>query len=96
MKAARALLGNDITDQLLPPVVLGLDSEGEFNQTYRPSGRPALWFASGPFGISRFFSKHLVGYLPLSIYISFDECNDIGSPDLGKRARYSMTKGVLL
>jgi len=59
MKAARAILGNDITDQLLPPVVLGLDSEGEFNQTYRPSGRPALWFASGPFGISRFFSKHL-------------------------------------
>ncbi|KAG2058384.1 FAD/NAD(P)-binding domain-containing protein [Suillus hirtellus] len=58
MKTARALLSNDITD-LLSPEVWGLDSEGELNQTYRPSGHPALWFASGPFGTSRFFSKHL-------------------------------------
>ncbi|KAG1833997.1 FAD/NAD(P)-binding domain-containing protein [Suillus subalutaceus] len=58
MKTMRALLGNEITDQL-PPEVWGLDSEGEVNQTYRPSGHPGLWFANGTFGISRFFSKHL-------------------------------------
>ncbi|KAG1734003.1 FAD/NAD(P)-binding domain-containing protein [Suillus lakei] len=58
MKNTRALLGNEITEQL-PPKVWGLDSEGELNQTYRPSGHPGLWFAIGPFGTSRFFSKHL-------------------------------------
>jgi cation diffusion facilitator CzcD-associated flavoprotein CzcO len=58
MKTTRALLGNEITEQL-PPEVMGLDSEGELNQTYRPSGHPALWFATGGFGMSRFFSKHL-------------------------------------
>ncbi|KAG2058298.1 FAD/NAD(P)-binding domain-containing protein [Suillus hirtellus] len=59
MKTARALLGKEITDQLLPPEVWGLDSEGELNQAYRPSGHPGLWFAVGPFGAARFFSKHL-------------------------------------
>ncbi|KAG2118656.1 FAD/NAD(P)-binding domain-containing protein [Suillus discolor] len=59
MKTARALLGNEITDRLLPQEVMGLDSEGEFNQTYRPSGHPGLWFASGGFGSSRFLSKCL-------------------------------------
>ncbi|KAG2363538.1 hypothetical protein BDR07DRAFT_1403867, partial [Suillus spraguei] len=58
MKTTRALLGNEITDQL-PPEVWGLDSEGELNQTYRPSGHPGLWFATGGFAFSRFFSKHL-------------------------------------
>ncbi|KAG1744476.1 FAD/NAD(P)-binding domain-containing protein [Suillus lakei] len=58
MENTRALLGNEITEQL-PPKVLGLDSEGELNQTYRPSGHPGLWFASGPFETSRFFNKHL-------------------------------------
>ncbi|KAG2039265.1 FAD/NAD(P)-binding domain-containing protein [Suillus americanus] len=58
MKTTRALLGNEITEQL-PPEVMGLDSEGELNQTYRPSGHPGLWFATGAFMISRFFSKHL-------------------------------------
>lgn len=58
MKATRALLGDEMTDQL-PPEVWGLDSEGEPNQTYRPSGHPGLWFAIGPFPFSRFFSKHL-------------------------------------
>ncbi|KAG1807045.1 FAD/NAD(P)-binding domain-containing protein [Suillus subaureus] len=58
MKTTRALLGNEITEQL-PPEVMGLDSEGELNQTYRPSGHPGLWFATGGFVISRFFSKHL-------------------------------------
>jgi len=95
MKTTRALLGNEITDRL-PPEVWGLDSEGELNQTYRPTGHPALWFALGGFGMSRFFSKHLVSYLPPSIYIYIHECDDSGSPDLSKRARYSLTKGALL
>ncbi|KAG2039230.1 FAD/NAD(P)-binding domain-containing protein [Suillus americanus] len=59
MKTTRALLGNEVTDRLLPPEVWGLDSEGELNQVYRPSGHPGLWFAVGPFGAARFFSKHL-------------------------------------
>ncbi|KAG1730309.1 FAD/NAD(P)-binding domain-containing protein [Suillus lakei] len=59
MKTTRAILGNEITDQLLPPEVWGLDSEGELNQAYRPSGHPGLWFAVGTFGTSRFFSKYL-------------------------------------
>ncbi|KAG0693602.1 FAD/NAD(P)-binding domain-containing protein [Suillus ampliporus] len=58
MKGTRALLGDEIVEQL-PPEVWGLDSEGELNQTYRPSGHPGLWFAIGPFEVSRFFSKHL-------------------------------------
>ncbi|KAG2363572.1 FAD/NAD(P)-binding domain-containing protein [Suillus spraguei] len=58
MKTTRALLGDEITDQL-PPEVWGLDSEGELNQTCRPSGHPGLWFATGGFAFSRFFSKHL-------------------------------------
>ncbi|KAG1848306.1 FAD/NAD(P)-binding domain-containing protein [Suillus subalutaceus] len=59
MKTTRALLGDEVTDRLIPPVVWGLDSEGELNQIYRPSGHPGLWFAVGPFGAARFFSKHL-------------------------------------
>ncbi|KAG2065531.1 hypothetical protein BDR04DRAFT_1174394, partial [Suillus decipiens] len=58
MKATRTLLGNEITNQLQPKV-WDFNSEGELNQTYRPSGHPGLWFAIGAFGISRFFSKHL-------------------------------------
>ncbi|KAG2743839.1 FAD/NAD(P)-binding domain-containing protein [Suillus brevipes Sb2] len=58
METTRALLGNEITEQL-PPEVWGLDSEGELNQIYRPSGHPGLWFAIGGFAFSRFFSKHL-------------------------------------
>ncbi|KAG2133312.1 FAD/NAD(P)-binding domain-containing protein [Suillus clintonianus] len=57
-KAARAFLGDKITEQLSSKM-WGLDSEGELYQTYRPSGHPGLWFAIGPFVITRFFSKHL-------------------------------------
>jgi hypothetical protein len=92
MKTTRALLGNEITDRLHPPEVWGLDLEGELNQTYRPSGHPGLWFAVGPFGAARFFSKHLVSCLSSLVYISFDKCYDTGSPDPGTRARDSMTK----
>ncbi|KAG2356757.1 FAD/NAD(P)-binding domain-containing protein [Suillus spraguei] len=59
MKTTRALLGNEITDQLLPSRVWGLDSEGELNQIYRPSGHPGLWLTMGGFAFSRFYSKHL-------------------------------------
>ncbi|KAG2068594.1 FAD/NAD(P)-binding domain-containing protein [Suillus decipiens] len=59
MKTTRALLGNEITDQLLPPAMWGLDPEGELNQTYRPSGHPGLWLTMGGFAFSRFYSKHL-------------------------------------
>jgi hypothetical protein len=59
MKTVGALLGEEVTERL-PPKVWGLDAEGELNQTYRPSGHPGLWLAIGPFGIARFFSKHLV------------------------------------
>jgi hypothetical protein len=69
MKATRAILGNEITDKLLPPEVWGLDSEGEIKQAYRPSGHPGLWFAMGSFGTARFLSKHLVSYLSLLVDI---------------------------
>ncbi|KII84022.1 hypothetical protein PLICRDRAFT_436694 [Plicaturopsis crispa FD-325 SS-3] len=36
----------------------GLDAEGEY-KTYRPSGQPGLWYASGDFTMSRFISKQL-------------------------------------
>ena len=69
MKAARALLGDKITEQL-PPKVWGLDTEGELNQTFRSSGHPGLWFAIGSFPFARFFSKHLVNYFYYqSIYL---------------------------
>ncbi|KAI0375522.1 FAD/NAD-P-binding domain-containing protein [Pilatotrama ljubarskyi] len=39
--------------------VYGLDEEGEIKGSYRPSGHPGLWFATGDFFISRFLSKPL-------------------------------------
>ncbi|OJA11634.1 hypothetical protein AZE42_04753 [Rhizopogon vesiculosus] len=58
MSTIRALLGDTITEQL-PPVVMGLDAEGELNQVYRPSGHPGLWIAIGSFAIARSYTKHL-------------------------------------
>ncbi|OJA15909.1 hypothetical protein AZE42_10095 [Rhizopogon vesiculosus] len=58
MDAIRAVLGDTIAEQL-PPKVWGLDAEGELNQIFRPTGHPGLWFAVGPLGMTRFFSKHL-------------------------------------
>ncbi|KAG1731622.1 uncharacterized protein EDB91DRAFT_1153687 [Suillus paluster] len=69
MKATRALLGDKITDQL-PPDAWGLDSKGEVNQMYRPSGHPGLWFAIGSFGISRFFNKHALQILARELGIA--------------------------
>ncbi|EJF61137.1 dimethylaniline monooxygenase (N-oxide-forming) [Dichomitus squalens LYAD-421 SS1] len=53
----KELFGEDvigITDE-----VYGLDEEGELRGSYRPSGYPGLWFASGDFYISRVMSKTL-------------------------------------
>ncbi|KAI0353540.1 FAD/NAD-P-binding domain-containing protein [Trametes cingulata] len=55
--ANRALLGDDVIDQT--GEVYGLDSEGELKGSYRPSGHPGLWYATGDFFISRFHSKPL-------------------------------------
>ncbi|KAI0741575.1 FAD/NAD-P-binding domain-containing protein [Daedaleopsis nitida] len=51
------LLGKDVIDQTEP--VYGLDEEGEIKGSYRPSGHPGLWFATGDFFTSRFLSKTL-------------------------------------
>ncbi|KAI0832303.1 FAD/NAD-P-binding domain-containing protein [Trametes gibbosa] len=53
----RALLGEAVIDQTKG--IYGLDSEGELRGSYRPSGHPGLWFATGDFFASRFYSKTL-------------------------------------
>ncbi|RPD67297.1 dimethylaniline monooxygenase (N-oxide-forming) [Lentinus tigrinus ALCF2SS1-7] len=53
----RALFGDDVIERTKP--VYGLDEEGELRGSYRPSGHPGLWFATGDFFISRFMSKIL-------------------------------------
>ncbi|KAI0638063.1 FAD/NAD-P-binding domain-containing protein [Trametes polyzona] len=53
----RALLGDEVIDKV--GGVYGLDEEGEQRASYRPSGHPGLWFATGDFFMSRFFSKTL-------------------------------------
>ncbi|KAJ3554920.1 hypothetical protein NM688_g2858 [Phlebia brevispora] len=40
--------------------VWGLDEEGELKGSYRPSGHPGLWYATGAFFNSRFQSKQLL------------------------------------
>ncbi|KAH9853604.1 FAD/NAD-P-binding domain-containing protein [Lenzites betulinus] len=58
MREANAeMLGQDIIDRT--DDVYGLDEEGEIRGSYRPSGHPGLWFATGDFFISRFMSKPL-------------------------------------
>ncbi|KAK1220033.1 hypothetical protein PQX77_017240 [Marasmius sp. AFHP31] len=37
----------------------GLDDEGEFKGSYRPTGHPGLWYASGDFSLARMLSKPL-------------------------------------
>ncbi|KAI0776125.1 FAD/NAD-P-binding domain-containing protein [Trametes elegans] len=53
----RKLLGDDIINQT--EEIYGLDEEGELRGSYRPSGHPGLWYATGDFFISRFNSKPL-------------------------------------
>ena len=56
---ATDLFGKDITKKI-GDQIWGLDKEGEFMNTYRPTGQRGLWFVAGPFAQGRFFSKHLV------------------------------------
>nr|VWO95175.1 N/A [Ganoderma boninense] len=53
----RALLGEDIIDKT--GELYGLDDEGELRSSYRPSGQPGLWYATGDFFHGRFMSKIL-------------------------------------
>ncbi|KAI0752533.1 FAD/NAD-P-binding domain-containing protein [Daedaleopsis nitida] len=53
----RELFGDEIMDKVKP--IYGLDEEGEIRGSYRPSGHPGLWFATGDFFASRFLSKVL-------------------------------------
>ncbi|KAI1795123.1 dimethylaniline monooxygenase (N-oxide-forming) [Ganoderma leucocontextum] len=53
----KELFGEDVID--MTDEVYGLDEEGELRGSYRPSGYPGLWFASGDFFISRVMSKTL-------------------------------------
>ncbi|KAI0698553.1 dimethylaniline monooxygenase (N-oxide-forming) [Cerioporus squamosus] len=53
----RAIFGDEVIERTKP--VYGLDEEGELRGSYRPSGHPGLWFATGDFFNSRFMSKIL-------------------------------------
>ncbi|KAI0663308.1 FAD/NAD-P-binding domain-containing protein [Cubamyces menziesii] len=53
----RKLFGDEIVDRTAD--IYGLDAEGELRGSYRPSGHPGLWYATGDFFISRFNSKPL-------------------------------------
>ncbi|KAI0327780.1 FAD/NAD-P-binding domain-containing protein [Cubamyces sp. BRFM 1775] len=53
----RKLFGDEIVDHTAD--IYGLDAEGELRGSYRPSGQPGLWYATGDFFISRFNSKPL-------------------------------------
>ncbi|KAH9918228.1 FAD/NAD-P-binding domain-containing protein [Epithele typhae] len=52
-----ALFGADVIEQT--DEVYGLDDEGEIQGSYRPSGYPGLWFATGTFSTCRSQSKPL-------------------------------------
>ncbi|KAI9066764.1 FAD/NAD-P-binding domain-containing protein [Trametes sanguinea] len=56
-EANRETFGKEVIDQT--DEVYGLDEEGEIKGSYRPSGHPGLWFATGDFFVSRFMSKAL-------------------------------------
>ncbi|KAJ3557181.1 hypothetical protein NM688_g1608 [Phlebia brevispora] len=54
----KKIFGADVIDKTSE--VWGLDEEGELRGSYRPSGHPGLWYATGDFANSRFQSKQLV------------------------------------
>ncbi|KAI1793658.1 FAD/NAD-P-binding domain-containing protein [Ganoderma leucocontextum] len=56
-EASVELFGEDVINRT--EEVYGLDEEGEIKGSYRPSGHPGLWFATGDFSVSRFLSKAL-------------------------------------
>ncbi|KAJ8517970.1 hypothetical protein ONZ45_g4911 [Pleurotus djamor] len=53
----RDLFGDAVIDQTAP--IWGLDEEGESKGSHRPSGYPGLWFATGDFYFSRYYSKRM-------------------------------------
>ncbi|KAJ3550899.1 hypothetical protein NM688_g4973 [Phlebia brevispora] len=53
----KTLFGADVIDKT--SAVWGMDEEGEICGSYRPSGYPGLWYASGDFYNARYGSKHL-------------------------------------
>ncbi|THU96864.1 FAD/NAD-P-binding domain-containing protein [Dendrothele bispora CBS 962.96] len=53
----REIFGDETMDKT--SLVWGLDEEGELLGSYRPTGHPGLWFATGDFVNSRFSSKQL-------------------------------------
>ncbi|EMD40804.1 hypothetical protein CERSUDRAFT_149241 [Gelatoporia subvermispora B] len=55
--ANKELFGADIIDET--DEAIGLDEEGEFRGSYRPSGHPGLWYATGDFYVSRIMSRIL-------------------------------------
>ncbi|KAL0581362.1 hypothetical protein V5O48_000626 [Marasmius crinis-equi] len=57
--------GSETIDRTTP--VWGLDEEGEFRGSYRPTGHPGLWYVSGDFMMARFYSK------PLGLLIKANE-----------------------
>ncbi|KAJ3018562.1 hypothetical protein NUW54_g308 [Trametes sanguinea] len=57
MESVRELLGEDISR--LVGDISGLDEEGQMKASYRPTGHPGLWFATGDIFVSRFYSKIL-------------------------------------
>ncbi len=54
---ARALLGDQIADQVKP--IWGLDDEGELRTIWRESGHPGLWFMGGNLHQCRHYSRFL-------------------------------------
>ncbi|KAI0774159.1 dimethylaniline monooxygenase (N-oxide-forming) [Fomes fomentarius] len=68
----RELFGDENIEQTGP--IYGLDEEGELRGSYRPSGHPGLWFATGDFFNSRFMSKVLALQLK-AIQLGLIPCN---------------------
>ncbi|KAI0074816.1 FAD/NAD(P)-binding domain-containing protein [Panus rudis PR-1116 ss-1] len=53
----RALVPSHIAEKI--PTIWGINDEGENRAIWRELGTPGLWFMTGNFAWSRFFSKHL-------------------------------------
>ncbi|KAH8113515.1 dimethylaniline monooxygenase [Phellopilus nigrolimitatus] len=57
----RRIFGRDVIDHTSE--LWGVDEGGELRAGYKPSGQPGLWFATGDFAISRFYSKFLALFI---------------------------------
>ncbi|GJJ11780.1 hypothetical protein Clacol_006018 [Clathrus columnatus] len=51
------IFGEKLSERISP--AWGLDEEGESIRNYRPCGHPGLWWATGGFNASRYYSKSL-------------------------------------